>query len=152
MLGSLFIGHTVTAIEEALASAKIDGVVGIVEQLKVGTALAGKGLDVVLFSSNEKALKKHGDTGVLGSRDSLPVDDASLDAVVGFELGAVDEDQWEATLAEWSRVTRDGGLLVLVDRASPTEMTRRALCGGLAEIQQRAAGRTTVTSGLVTRI
>jgi SAM-dependent methyltransferase len=152
LLGSLFIGQTVTAIEEALASAKIDGVVGVVEQLKIGSALSSDGRDVVLFSSNAKALKKHGDKGVLGSRESLPVDDASLDALVGFELGAVSEDEWETILAEWSRVTRDGGVLILVDKAAPTEMTRRALCGGLAEIQQRAAGRTTVTSGLVTRI
>lgn len=55
-------------------------------------------------------------------------------------------------LAEWSRAVADGGLVVLVDRAPSIELSRRALCGGLAELQQRPAGRMTVTSGIVTEL
>ena len=55
-------------------------------------------------------------------------------------------------LRDWSRVTRDGGVLVFVDRGQAPEASRRALCGGLTEIQQRHAGRTIVTSGLVTHL
>lgn len=152
MLGSLFIGQTVEAVDEALASANVEGVIGVLDQTKIGAALAAKGRQIVQFSSKKKSLRKLGGKRLYGTRESLPVADASLDAVIGFDIGAVSEDDWELILREWTRATRDGGVLVLVDKAGATELTRRALCGGLAEIQQRSAGRTTVTSGLVTRL
>ena len=45
-----------------------------------------------------------------------------------------------------------GGAVILVDRAAPESSTRAALCAGLTEIEQRTAGRLTVTSGLVTTL
>ena len=53
------------------------------------------------------------------------------------------------TIRAWSRVVRDGGALVFVDHGHPHEASRRALCGGLCEIEQRRAGRAVITSGLV---
>src|SRR5207245_881240 len=66
-----------------------------------------------------------------------------------------DED-WQHTLREWARVTRDGGAIVLVDRGSvrgrAPEASRRALCAGLTELEQRRVGRLVITSGLVTHM
>ena len=45
-----------------------------------------------------------------------------------------------------------GGGLVLVDRAAAVELSRRALCAGLTALEQRVAGRWTVTSGVVSRL
>jgi len=47
---------------------------------------------------------------------------------------------------------RDGGAIVLVDRGRAPDASRRALCGGLTELEQRRAGRVVVTSGLVTHL
>ena len=58
--------------------------------------------------------------------------------------------QWQATLASWARVVRDGGAIVLVDRGHAEEASQRALCAGLMEIEQRHAGRAVITSGVVT--
>jgi hypothetical protein len=62
------------------------------------------------------------------------------------------DDGWETALREWTRVVRDGGAIVLVDRGHAPEASRRALCGGLTEIEQRHAGRAVVTSGLVSHL
>jgi hypothetical protein len=43
-------------------------------------------------------------------------------------------------------------VLVLVDRGRAAEASRRALCAGLTELEQRHAGRLVVTSGLVTHL
>lgn len=131
MLSRLFVTQTVEAIDEALRSAGVGvgkGRVAVIGPPRVRRALAGRGHDVV----------------------SMPADDGSLAGVVGFGAGA--REDWAALLADWSRGLGDGGALVLVDRAPAAEVSRRALCGGLAEIQQRRTGRTWVTSGLVTRI
>jgi ubiquinone/menaquinone biosynthesis C-methylase UbiE len=54
---------------------------------------------------------------------------------------------WPGALAEWRRVVKDGGVLVVLARGEPTEPARRALCAGLADVAQRQVGRTLVTSG-----
>jgi hypothetical protein len=131
MLSLLFVTQTVEAIDEALRSAGVGagkGRVAVIGPPRVKRALAGRGHEVV----------------------SLPAEEGSLAGVVGFGAGA--RADWEALLADWIRGLGDGGALVLVDRAKATELSRRALCGGLAEIQQRRSGRTWVTSGLVTRV
>jgi len=46
-------------------------------------------------------------------------------------------------------IVADGGALILVDRGRPHDASRRALCAGLTEIEQRQAGRAVITSGLV---
>ena len=60
------------------------------------------------------------------------------------------DDGWELTLRDWTRVVKDGGAIVFVDRGHAPEASRRALCGGLTELEQRHAGRVVITSGLVT--
>jgi hypothetical protein len=74
--------------------------------------------------------------------------DKTVAAVIGVDIAH--DDGWEATLAGWKRVVRDGGAIVLVDRGHAPEASRRALCAGLTELQQRHVGRVVVTSGLVT--
>lgn len=92
--------------------------------------------------------------GVLaGSPAQLPVADGELSAVVG--VGALAPENAVAMhrlLGEWVRAVRDGGAVVLVDRVPRTLATRRALCAGLTEIEQRAAGRAIITSGLVSHL
>jgi hypothetical protein len=67
-------------------------------------------------------------------------------ALVGF--GAAGKDG-EGLVDEWSRVVRDGGTLVLVDRVPPANSSAVALCAGLADIAQRTSGRDVITSGVV---
>jgi hypothetical protein len=67
-------------------------------------------------------------------------------------VGAGDRADWAPTLAAWAAAVIDGGGLVLVDRAAATELSRRALCAGLTALEQRVAGRWTVTSGVVSRL
>lgn len=125
VLSRFFLGRAIEALTETLRAAP-GGAVAVIGHPRLARALAERGHTVT---------------------ESLP-DDRSLGAVVGWGAGA--RDDWQALLAGWSRAVVDGGLLVMVDRAPPAELSRRALCGGLAELQQRAAGRLVVTSGVVT--
>jgi hypothetical protein len=149
----LFLNRTLTVVEAALRSAGAapDQPVAVIGNVRLGRALAERGRPVLVVDGDRKRLRrlKRG-TPVLGDGAALPVAAGSLGAVIG--LGAGGRDDWEAVLAEWSRAACDGGALVLVDRAPPAEMTKRALCAGLAEIEQRTAGRLVVTSGLVSTI
>jgi len=63
-----------------------------------------------------------------------------------------EQSRWEDLLRGWSRVVRDGGAIVFVDRGHAHEASRRALCGGLTEIEQRRAGRAVITSGVVSHL
>jgi hypothetical protein len=80
---------------------------------------------------------------------TLPVDAASLAALVGVEPGR--GGAWDTVVAAWTGALRDGGALVVVERAPREEAARRALAAGLVEIAQRAAGRHVITSGRVVR-
>src|SRR5260370_457284 len=105
MLSGLFVVPSVTAIAEALTSAR---------------ASAARRL------TNARA-------------DLSTIEDGSLDAVVGVDIAS--DAGWEPVLREWSRVVRDGGAIVMVDRGHASETSRRALCAGLSELEQRHAGR-----------
>ncbi len=146
MLDGLFVTPAVTAIGEALASARADGKLAVVGNGKLAAALAEGTLDVVPIGLSARAAKKL--TNALADLSSL--EDRSLAAVVGVDI-ATDEG-WEARLREWARVVRDGGAIVFVDRGHAPEASRRALCAGLSEIEQRHAGRVVVTSGVVTHL
>jgi hypothetical protein len=146
MLEGLFLTPAVTAIVEALASASVDGRLAVIGNAKLASALADTKRDVLPIGMSARSAKKL--TNALADLSSIQ--DRSLDAIVGMDV-AVD-DGWELTLREWTRVVRDGGAIVLVDRGHAPEASRRALCGGLTEIAQRHAGRTVVTSGLVTHL
>lgn len=133
------------AIESALASIgpARGAAVTVLGDARLARALASRGRAVTLAGADPKSVKKlpAGVTVV----DQLA--DRSTAAVIA--LGAGERDDWEAALAGWSRAVVDGGGLVLVDRAPPMELSRRALCAGLSALEQRVAGRWIVTSGLV---
>ena len=145
MLDGLFVTPAATAIAEALAATKAEGRLAVVGHAKLATAI-GQARDVIPVGLSARAAKKLPHT--------IPalatVEPVSLAAVVGVDLAT--DDNWEATLREWSRVVRDGGTLVFVDRGHPHEASRRALCGGLTEIEQRHAGRAVITSGIVSHL
>lgn len=146
MLDGLFVTPAVTAILEALGSTRADGTLAVIANAKLATALAGAKREVLPIGMSTRATKKL--TNALADLSSI--EDRSLGAVIGVDI-AVD-DGWEITLAEWTRVVRDGGALVFVDRGHAAQASRRALCSGLSEISQRHVGRTVVTSGLVTHL
>lgn len=145
MLDGLFVTPAVTAINEALQSARADGRVAVVGNAKVAQALAAS-REVVPVAISARAAKKL--SGVLD--DVSTIEPGSLAAVIGVDITS--DDAWPATLRTWSRLVRDGGALILIDRGRATEASRRALCAGLSEIEQRLAGRTLITSGLVTHL
>ena len=142
MLDGLFVTPAVTAITEALRSAKATGTLAVVGNAKLATAL-GADHDVVPVGLSARAAKKLPRT----LADLSSVEPASLAAVIGVDVSTAAD--WQATLHAWARVVRDGGALILVDRGRPHDASRRALCAGLTEIEQRQAGRAVITSGLV---
>jgi len=145
VLDGLFVTPAVTAITEALASAKAEGRLAVVGNAKLAAALAGT-REVIPVAMPPRAAKKL----PAAIADLGAVEPASLAAVIGTDLATI--EGWEATIRGWSRVVRDGGVIVFVDRGHPHEASRRALCGGLTEIEQRHAGRAVITSGLVSHL
>lgn len=137
----LFVTPAVAIVDEALASAKAGGKIAVVGSAKLAKALGAKaGREVVAVDLPPRAAKK-----VAGAVELGALAARSVDAVVGVEAD-------DTKLAAWANVVRDGGLVVTVDRAHAAEASRRALCGGLTELQQRHAGRFVVTSGLVSHL
>ena len=145
MLDGLFVTPAVVAITDALASAKAEGPIAVVGNAKLARALAGKCV-VTPVGLSARAAKKL--TNALA--DLSTIETGSLAAVVGVDVTS--DESWTETLRAWSRVVRDGGALVFVDRGHASEASRRALCAGLTELEQRHAGRAVITSGLVTHL
>ena len=145
MLDGLFVTPAVTAISEALGSANAEGPIAVVGNAKLAAAFAAK-REVIAVGLSARAAKK-----LTNTRDDIAtVDAGSLAAVIGVDL--TDDESWPATLATWTRAVRDGGAIVFVDKGRAPEASRRALCAGLSELEQRHAGRTVITSGLVTHL
>lgn len=146
VLDGLFVTPAVTAIREALTSARAtEGPIAVVGHAKLATALA-EHRKVIPVGLSARAAKKVPDV----VDDPSAIEPGSLDAVIAVDLAT--EDGWEDALRVWTRLVRDGGAIVLVDRGHGAEASRRALCAGLTELEQRHAGRTVVTSGLVTHL
>lgn len=150
MLDGLFVTPAVTAIDEALASAGVDGANGragrsivVVGDAKLAAALAAK-REVIVVGVSARAAKKLGPC----LADTSSIEAGSVAAVIGSDPG--DATAWRTTAREWGRILVDGGVLVRIDKGHAPEASRRALCAGLTEIEQRHAGRTVITSGLVT--
>ena len=141
MLG-LFVTPAVTAISDALARTAIAGAIAVVGNAKLAAAL-GTGREVIPVGLSPRAAKKLRGT----ARELAALDAGSVAAVIGIDLAIA--ATWEGLLRDWSRVVRDGGAIVVVDRGHAHEASRRALCGGLTEVEQRRAGRSVITSGLV---
>lgn len=145
MLDGLFVTPAVTAISEALASAGAEGPLVVVGNAKLAAALKAKHEVVAVGLSGRAAKKANAPLA-----DTSTLEAGSVAAVIGVDVAS--DDAWEATLRAFSRVVRDGGAIVLVDRGHAVEASRRALCAGLSEIEQRHAGRVVVTSGLVSHL
>ncbi|MGE0550574.1 MAG: hypothetical protein AB7O24_03210 [Kofleriaceae bacterium] len=153
MLEGLFVTPVVAAIAEALGSSprhgktgdKLTGKLAVLGDAKVAQALA-QNCEVVAIGVASRNAKKLGDIATLAALDDS-IADHSFAYLVGTDVAT--DDDWQATLARWRRVVRDGGTIVMIDRGHATEASRRALCTGLGEIEQRRAGRSVVTSGVV---
>lgn len=145
MLAGLFVTPAVTEITAALASARADGALAVVGNARLAAAL-GAVREVIPVALSARAARKL--PGAIA--DLTVIEPGSLAAVIGVELAT--DDDWQATLRTWSRAVRDGGAIVFVDRGRPHEASRRALCGGLSEVEQRHAGRAVITSGLVSHL
>jgi hypothetical protein len=122
---SLFTGHAADEVRAALDRAGVSGKVAVVDNQRLAQKLSGNGREVVSVDGNE--------TG------------SGFAALVAGGLARADD--WQERMATWCRAVEPGGVLVLVDRGQATELARRALCGGLTAVEQRAAGRVLVTSG-----
>ena len=139
----LFVAPAVSAIQEALGSG--EGKLAVIGNARLANALRDK-REVLPIGLSPRAAKKL--TNALADLTSIA--DGSLAGVVGIDV-AVD-DGWELALRDWSRVVRDGGVIAFVDRGRAPEASRRALCAGLTELEQRHVGRVVITSGLVTHL
>lgn len=148
MLDGLFVAPAVTAIVEALG--ELEGTVAVIGDAKIAQALADKrALEIIAVGMTGRAAKKL-PKSLTALDDLSTIDPASLAAIVGGDI--TDDDTWAVTLRTWTRAVRDGGAIVLVDKGHAAEASRRALCAGLTELEQRHAGRAVVTSGLVTHL
>lgn len=149
MLSSLFITQVVTEVGRILEGCE-DAPVIVCDQSRFGKALAANGLPVVQVASKRRSLRRKTGRRIYGHAGQLPLADASVGAIVGFGLGQT--EHWQPVLAEWSRAIHEGGQIVLVDKSTPSELTRRVLCAGLANIEQSTAARYVITSGVVTKL
>lgn len=146
MFDRWFLAGAAPAVEAALASipAARTGTVAVMVHGRLAAALVRPGRTIVLVEAEPAAIKRPpAQVTLVAERPAA----RSLAAVVAVGLG--EQDDWDATLATWSRWVADGGGLVMVDRGPAIELSRRALCGGLTALEQRVAGRWIVTSGLV---
>jgi hypothetical protein len=151
VLDGLFVTPAVTAITEALGSAAVpaDGRIAVIGDARIAAALAaslGAGREVIPVGLPPRAAKKlprH-------LPDAAALEPGSLAALVG--AGVAINGAWAETLRAWVRAVRDGGAIIFVDRGHAHEASRRALCAGLCELEQRRAGRSVITSGLVTHL
>ena len=150
MLGSLFISHLVDAIAAALEPIERGAPIAVVGPPRLARALVDRGYRVIVVAAKLKSLRRVQGVRLYGDAAALPFADGAVAATVA--VAASTGDDWAAKLREWGRVVSDGGLLVMVDLAAPVELSRRALCGGLADVQQRDAGRNIVTSGVVVKL
>ena len=146
MLDGLFVTPAVTAITEALTSAAAtEGPIVVIGNAKLAVALAAN-REVIAVGMSARAAAKLANV----QPDTSALADGSCAAVIGVDV--TEDDQWPATLRTWSRVVRDGGAIILVDKGHAPEASRRALCAGLTELEQRHAGRAVITSGLVSHL
>jgi hypothetical protein len=146
MLGGLFIAPAVAAVFEALDSAHAEGKLAVIGHAKLFKALVDAKRDAVPIGLSARAAKRL--TNALA--DLSAIEDRSLAGVIGVDVAL--DDGWELALRDWQRVVRDGGAIVMIDRGRAPEASRRALCAGLSELEQRRVGRVVVTSGLVSHL
>jgi hypothetical protein len=132
-------GRRAGVVAAALDAGRTDGTVLVVGPPALARALAQRG----------RAVAHAAATGRLANRtlraraDALPIADGALGALVA----ATEDEPHEG----WLRAVRGGGVVVLIVAVDATELSRRALCAGLTDLEERRAGRLLVMSGLVWR-
>lgn len=150
------------AVARALRAAPEGRPVFVLGDGRLAQALAETGYRVVRAGGDPSPRRRHAPDAICDEK-RLPVASSTLSAVVGWAAG--DREDWQELLAEWVRAVAPSGVVVLVDalsvsrlrpglgassgHARASELTRRALCAGLTDIEQRRAGRRMVTSGAV---
>ena len=144
-------GKPAAAVAEVLDAAGATGLIAVLEAAPLARMLADKGRSVLPLARSDRGLKQWAGSAARASRSALPLADGALAGLVAT-AGRTREGDWGALLAEWSRAVRDGGVVIVVDSSPPEEQTRRVLCAGLVELEQRAAGGLTVTSGRVRKL
>jgi len=126
ILATLSWGRGARLVVEAIAEARAGrGTVVVAGAPGLALVLRDRGLQVVAFG---------GGFGV----ETLPFADAELAALVV---------RGPEPPGGWLRAVRPGGAVVLVGAPPAAEQSRRALCAGLVDLEQRRAGRLLVTSG-----
>jgi hypothetical protein len=145
VLDGLFVMPALTAVTDALGTANGAGQIAVIRDAKLATAL-GATRDVVAIGVSARAAKKLANP----LPDTSSIAPGSLAAVIA--TGVATDEAWIETLRGWASLVRDGGAIIFVDKGHAAEASRRALCAGLSELEQRHAGRTVVTSGLVTHL
>lgn len=123
---SLFTGNAAEQVRDALDRARVSGRVAVIDNQRLARRLVDAGRAEVVHVDGELA-------------------ESGFAAVVAGGLARAED--WQDRIASWCRAVVPGGLVVLVDRGQAAELSRRALCGGLTAVEQRAAGRVLVTSG-----
>jgi hypothetical protein len=141
-LAGLTWGRRAVVVAAALDAARIDGAVLVLGPQGLARALAQRGGDVLWAAAGGARLPGR---SLRLRADALPVADGALGGLVA----AISEEP--AGYDEWLRAVRAGGAVVLVAPLAAEELTRRALCAGLTDVEQRRAGRLLVTSGRVWR-
>jgi hypothetical protein len=150
VLGSWFLDKTAEAVDAALTDAGAGAPVAVVDHARLGQMLAERGRAVLQLAARPRSLRRLEGGRVYAAAGALPLAEAALGALIAVGVGELDD--WQPRITEWSRAVRAGGVLVLIDRGPAAELTRRALCAGLADIRQRTAGRSFITTGAVVAI
>lgn len=138
MLGRVFLGPTVGAVDDALGDSR--GPIAVVGPPRLARGLRERGRAVLAVAATPAVRRAH--DAVRADAGALPIAGGALGAIV-----AVDAD--DHGTQEAVRAVARGGVVVLVDRGAPEDAARRALCAGLMELTQREVGRTVLTCGRV---
>jgi SAM-dependent methyltransferase len=140
VLDSLFAARTVSSIQEAVGEL---GKVAVIGNVRIARALAEHAAKAWIVDADEQKLKRLGrGEPVCASPAKLPFDDGQLDTLIAIDVARQGDPA--ASLAEWRRVVKPGGVIAIVDRGPSAEISGRLLCAGLLDIEQRDAGRALV--------
>lgn len=142
-----FVHQAASFVSALLDESDVRGRIAVIGQPRLAAAVDGEGRELLQFAARARGLRRSRGHGACAAAESLPLADGSVDAAIGIADGAPAEAQ--AIIAEWSRVARPGGQVVLVGRGEPSGWSRLALCAGLTDLRQRVHGRLAVTAGVV---
>jgi hypothetical protein len=141
-------GKPAKLVAETLEAARVgpeDGPVAVVGAPGLAKLLREQGRNVLAVAPTDRSLKPFRGGALRAQREALPVLDGALTALVALD------DATDPAVVEWSRSVRDAGIVILLgDEAEAS--SRRALCAGLVDIEQRSSGRFVLTSGRVKKI